>query len=225
MLHPPFRLDDRTRFPMYWVDGLNAYIHWLPVTKVQFEYFLCEINDSQFDEAWYDDILSLNQRVAPGSVRPNNYWHAFITGVLPNEAQRYARWCGPNYTLPTLEEWMLAYRTLKQQPTQDINAILGLAKLNERARTLVQQLDHAPQSALKNLGYPRTRSEQMLLRLGVMEWVECRNYSSRWGGMGETYADFHSALFSPESGQPRLPKDPETDRIPYYGFRLLWREG
>lgn len=223
MSRPPFRLDDRTGFPMHWIDALGAYVHWFPVTKVQFEYFLCEINDPQFDESWYDEILSLNRRVSPAAIRSTNYWQALITGVLPSEAQRYARWCGQGYSLPTLDEWMTAYRELKQQPIQDIDAILGLAKLNDRARTLIQRLDTATQPALKQLGYARMRAEQMLMRLGVLEWVECRTQASRWGGMGETYADFHSALFSPESGQPRLPKDPESDRIHYYGFRLLWR--
>jgi len=223
MAQPPFRLESRTNFPMVWVEELDAYMHWFPVTKVQFEYFLCEVNDSQFDESWYDEILSLNPRVSPTAIRGTNYWRAFITGVLPSEAQRFARWCGQDFSLPTIEEWTIAYRALKQQQPEDVAAILGLAKLNERARTLVQRLDTAPQAALKQLGYPRTRAEQMLLRLGVLEWVECRNQASRWGGIGETYPDFHSALFSPESGQPRLPKDPETDRIPYYGFRLLWR--
>ena len=223
MAQQPLRLDSRTNFPMVWIEELGAYMNWIPVTKVQFEYFLCEVNDSQFDESWYDEILSLNRRVSPTAIRNTNYWQAFITGVLPSESQRYARWCGQGYTLPTIEEWMTAYRALKQKPPEDIAAVLGLSKLNERARAIIQRIDSASQNALKQLGYPRMRAEQMLFRLGVLEWVECRNLTNRWGGIGETYADFHSALFSPEAGQPRLPKDPETDRIPYYGFRLLWR--
>lgn len=223
MARAPFRLDERTHFPMIWVDAIDAYLQWLPVTKVQFEYFLCEVNDSQFDEGWYDEILSLNSRISPGAIRPSNYWRALMTGILPSEAQRFARWCGPDYALPTLEEWMVAYRALQQKPLVDIQAILSLTKLNPRARVLVQRLDSAPQQALTQLRYNRTPAEQMLLRLGVLEWVECRSQAKAWGGIGETNTSFHSALFSPEAGQPRLPRDPESERLYYYGFRLLWR--
>jgi len=38
----PFTFEfDKTGFPMVRVDEVNAYVHWLPVTKIQFETFYC----------------------------------------------------------------------------------------------------------------------------------------------------------------------------------------
>src|SRR4051794_29027663 len=109
-----FRLDDRTGFPMLHLPELNGYLHWLPVTKIQFEYFICDEPDDHFGEQWYAEIRRQNPRVSPNDVRAENYWHAFLTGITPQEARRFARWSGADYALPTLDEWCTAWQTLKR---------------------------------------------------------------------------------------------------------------
>jgi len=218
-----FKLDP-TGCPMIWVDAVEAYMHWIPVTKIQFEHFLCAAPDSHFDESWYDAILHLNPRVTPGGIRSDNYWRAFLGGITPDEVQRFARWCGEGYTIPTLEDWFTAYQALKALPPEPSDVIDSMGNLRNRVRTALSRLDSASKTALTRVGYERTLADQMLMRLGVMEWVECREQPRfQWGGMGETDSRFQGNLFTPDYGQPSIPNNPDTDRLHYYGFRLIWR--
>jgi hypothetical protein len=181
---------DRAGFPMLWLEDLGAFVHWLPVTKIQCEHFLCDVTDSSFDAAWYDQLLALNPRVSPKEIDERNYWRAIVTGVQPAEAERFARWCGEGYSLPTLSEWCDVYAACK---------------------------------AAARMGTPQMRADQMLMRLGAMEWVEDVADGYRWGGMGRLHPDFHGLLFTPDHGRSARPTRPEIDRLSYYGFRLLRR--
>ncbi len=214
-----FRLD-KTGFPMLWVEPIDAYIHWLPITKIQIEYFLCAITESSFDATWYDTILSLNRRISPAHIRANNYWQAFLTGIIPSEAQRFTRWCGEGYEIPSLDDWFTAYKSLKAMSPK---ASPEMGKLRDRTQTLISNLGSASKVASRDVENEYTLADQMLMRMGVMEWVELPEHRNRWGGMGETFPDFHGDLFTPDNGNPRLPINPENKRLSYYGFRLLWR--
>lgn len=219
-----FELDP-TGFPLIWVDAVGAFMHWLPVTKVQFECFLCAAPDSHFDARWYDAVLELNPRTSAADLRNNNYWQAFLTGISPAEAQRFANWCGGAYSVPSLEEWFQAYKALKAEaPLDDPVVVMASLNLKERTRALVARLDTIGMAVTRDVaGSERTLADQMLMRLGVMEWVECNNQRSRWGGMGETHPKFRGALQTPDHGQPMIPINPETNRLGYFGLRLLWR--
>ncbi len=219
MTTPTFILD-RAGFPMLWVEAIRAYIHWYPLTKIQAEYFLCSTTDSQFDEEWYDNLLYLNPRVTPTEISDNNYWNAFLTGILPHEAQQLAQWA--QCSIPTLDEWLTAYRTLKQQPELN-DAFAGMGDLSERTRTLLERVDAASRKVAAHEGLTRTHADQLLMRLGVMEWIDCPNSRVRWGGMGKPAKRFRGGLFSPDHGQPHELLDPETDRASYYGLRLIRR--
>lgn len=48
---PTFRVDPRTRFPLVEVPGQNFALFWLPLTRVQAEYFLSDTITSQFDRS------------------------------------------------------------------------------------------------------------------------------------------------------------------------------
>jgi hypothetical protein len=222
-----FKLDP-AGFPLVWVEDIKAYMHWLPVTKIQFEYFLCATSDSRFDAAWYDRVLNLNKRVSPGSVRESNYWQAFITGVRPSEAQRFAEWCGDGYLLPSLRDWYAAFQSLKAQPTEpDALAAMGSAhQLSERCQALLSRLEAATIAAFRHLEIAPspTLADQTLLRGGVMEWVEWQGQRTRWGGMGQPNRKLHPILFNPESGKPHEVINPEGDALHYYGFRLIQRD-
>ena len=216
---------DRTGFPMVRIAALDAYLHWIPVTKIQFEHFMAAISESQFDSRWYDEILDLNPRVTPTAIRANNYWQAFLTGIRPAEAQRFAQWSGSEYGIPTLEEWNTAYRELKELPNYQLDKLDGLQGLGVRTQTLINRLDLVGRDVTEKIGgyTPRTLADQMLMRLGVMEWVECVTQRVRWGGMGITHPVFYGALQTPDHGQPMLPINPETNRLPHFGFRLIKR--
>ncbi len=40
---PPSRTTDPLGFPMVWIEEIGAFMHWLPVTKVQFEKFIAAV--------------------------------------------------------------------------------------------------------------------------------------------------------------------------------------
>ncbi len=216
-----FRLD-KTGFPMVWVDAIDAYIHWIPATKIQFEYFLSAAPDSHFDAAWYDEILNLNPRISPGHMRLDNYWKAFLSGIRPAEVLRFARWNGEGYQIPSLDEWFSAYKSLKTM-LPETDALAQMGELEARVKKLLTRLNDISRRVISELNYEWTLADQMLMRMGVMEWVESQNQRYRWGGMGETYPKFRSNLFIPDHGQPSVPNNPEQSRLSYYGFRLLWR--
>ncbi len=220
-----FKLD-QTTFPMVWVADINAYIHWIPITKIQFEYFLCAEPDNSFDAKWYDEILAINPRVTPKDINPNNYWKAFLTGIRPDEAQRFARWYRDDYyTVPTLDEWFTAYKALKRIPPQPSDIINKMGDLRDRTKKLLENIESASTIILKDAGYERTLADQMLMRMGVIEWVECRgNQRFQWGGMGQTIRSFYGGFSNPDDGQPRQPTNPKVDRLYPYGFRLIRRE-
>ena len=208
---------------MIWVEEIEAYLHYLPVTKIQFELFLCETVDTDFDADWYQRVCQLNPRVTPSGVRSGNYWNSFLTGILPDEARRFARWCGEEYAIPRLETWFTAYKALKRREPETYDWTRQLPDSTDRCRVLLSELEKASTAAIRDVGYERTLADQMLLRLGVLEWVEEPQEQIRWGGMGELLPAFHGLLFTPDHGQPARPSHADTDRLDHYGFRLLRR--
>ena len=218
----PLAFDcDRAGFPLLWIEPLGAHLHWLPVTKVQFEVFLCDTDEPGFDAAWYDRLLALNPRLSAADLQHRNYWRGLLTGVLPGEAQRFAAWCGEEYALPTLEQWLTAYRTVSALPALPRDAIDRLPGLSERGRLLVQALDSAAAGVEQGRGRPRTLAEQMLMRQGALEWVEETVGSGSWAALGELPSSFRKMIASPEI--PVIPPQAATVRCEIFGFRLLRR--
>jgi hypothetical protein len=212
---------DPTGFPMVWVDTIDAYLHWLPVTTLQWEWFLCETADPHFDAGWYDRLLGLSPRVTPSRIGPDNYWHSFLTGIVPSEAQAFAAWCGESYALPTLEQWLRAYAQLKSLPGEAVEPPAPTSEPDERLGQLLTRVESARAATAAGLGR-RTLADQMLLRLGVLEWVEQNGHPPRWVGIGELPPAARGGLTSPERG-PVVPNQPETERSSLFGIRLLRR--
>ncbi len=215
-------LDDATGFPMLRVDAIDAHIHWLPVTKIQFEYFLCDRPSSQFDQDWYSGILHLNARVSPQQITRKNYWETFITGIRPDEARAFADWCGEQdgaeYSLPTGPEWFKAYQTLKSEAARTITQI-NTEKQRERTRKLLAKIDNAVRERPKDT---LSLADQMLMRDGVMEWVATETDKRPWAAFGQPNKTFFANLYTPDTGQPQIPNDYEQ-RLRSHGFRLLRR--
>lgn len=212
---------DRAGWPMLWVDAIQAYVHWLPITKLQAEYFLCSTGDSQFDERWYEDVLYLNPRITGDQVHDDNYWKAFLTGILPHEARCIAQWCDPQCRIPTLEEWLNIYQALKRLPAQ-AHALDMMGPLRPRAQMLLERLDSVSREVAGSRSQ-RTLADQMLMRMGVIEWVDCPARHQRWAGLGQPIPRFVGGFFNPDRGQPHEVLDPETERAFYFGLRLIRR--
>jgi hypothetical protein len=214
----PFETDP-TGFPMVWVEAIAAWMHWLPVSKLQFERRLHQAPDRPFDAGWYDDLLALNPRIAPARIGPENYRNALLTGILPGEAQRFATWLGAGFAVPTLEQWLRAWSSLESQPAERGLPAALAAGLEEPVRTLVTRME----SALAAAAAPRrlrTLADQLLLRRGVLEWVEQQGSPVRWVGIGEPLHLARGVRVSPEGG-PVVPDQPEAFRSYLFGFRLI----
>lgn len=212
---------DPTGFPMLAVEP-DLYVHWLPITKIQFEYFMSDTYDRAFDIRWYEELLCLNPRVTPGKISPANYWKAFLSGIRPTEAQRFAFWCGDGFRLPSAAEWARAYQILSSQPALDLESIDILKDLPPRLRELVLRTDEASSEAARCLGYVRRLADQLLMRLGFLEWVDG---DGRWGAMGEPFPELCGNLATPETGSPLIPSRPDSVRLPCFGFRLVYVNG
>ncbi len=219
---------DKAGFPMIWVDKpLSAYIHWLPITKIQFEVFMCDSPSSDFSDTWYREVLALNPRVSPKVVTKKNYWNSLLTGIKPSEAENYANWCAGDedeWLLPSLEDWNFAYKALKQlpplkDPFKDITFDSG-AKMAGRVELLLGKFDAIVESLHKE---KYSLADQMFMRYGVMEWVQHESRGQHeWAGMGQPITGLQAILRTPESA-PQTPKNSTSDRFHYYGFRLIKR--
>lgn len=211
---------DRVGFPMVWIEEIGAFMHWLPVTKIQFERFIAATSDPLFDDTWYRRVLELNPRETVSRIGPENYGNAFLTGILPDEACRFAAWCGREYSLPSLEEWQRAYAALTAVPAA-AGGIPGLLEgAGDLARLTLAQIESAVVRVSRS-GYERTQAEQMLMRRGVLEWVEQNGDLMRWRGMGEPAPQFRM-LWSVARG-PSIPRDANSCRSNAFGFRLIRR--
>lgn len=216
---------DPTGFPMVWFDEIGAYVHWLPVTKIQFEHFLCAAPDAYFDGKWYEDVLLLNPRVTPRALNGDSYWRALMTGVLPSEAQRFASWCGDGYRLLSDGEWTVLFQTTQAHSSVDVTRFAMIVGRDPRARVLIERIDDSTDAAVRRIGRARQLAEQMLLRYGAMEWVLLGSPSWTWSLRGEPLPEFCGSLVLPEAPAELLTADPEAVRFPAAGFRLLYRPG
>lgn len=222
----PFTLAlDRTNFPVLELPTLPFGILWLPVTKIQFERFL--VDTGAFDNAWYQDKLqNFNSRVSAGNLGITNYWQAFMTGILPIEAVRYAEWAGHGSDLPTAQEWKSALMALAGWSADDafLDAVLQLPGLNERARLLIQRLSQALSAERNQLSGGSFLCDQMAMRLGVLEFMyedALRHSFCCWGqpnrrfvgGVNNPLSDVAPIRFNDKNGV----------RMKQTGFRLILR--
>jgi len=214
---------DKTGFPMIWVEEIKAYIHWLPVTKVQIEYFLCDSPvNKDFNESWYNELLELNRRVSPRQAKKKDYWQLFLTGIQPEEAQAFAEWCGENYRLPTIDEWNKTYRSIRNVAA--VGSLPADLNLTGRSKAIAEKINEIGIERYRINPTERKLVDQLMMRYGVMEWVEVSNNAYNWGGMGQPDPGFQSMIRTPDNGTPEIPRDAKKNRLRYYGFRLIYQE-
>src|SRR5438128_12197050 len=108
-----------------------------PPISILFPYTTLFRSKGALDNDWYQDKLkNYNPRISAGQMSITNYWQAFMTGILPSEAQLYAGWLGNGADLPTAQEWKNALTSLSNWSADQAftNAVLQLPGLSERAR-------------------------------------------------------------------------------------------
>ena len=195
---------DRTNFPLLAVESAGLEMHLLPVTKVQFEQFLAE--SSQVTRSQYREMLALNPAVTPEQFTLDKREGLFVTGILPKEAQAFARWLGEGFTLPTVQEWRTIYKVLRRTflPEHDLSSEL----VEGPAGQIVDKFS-AHLEAL-------TLQEYSLMRGGLVEWVR---QGKQWVGLGAPRPQFQPNLWDPLTNEVK-PLQPRQ-RLPYFGFRLI----
>jgi hypothetical protein len=218
---------------MVWAPRTGVYVHWLPVTKLQLEFFLCSDPGEAFNDKWYDALRNFEprktDRVSPYQVARDNYIHAFVTAILPSESQAYAQWCreqdGKRYTLPTKDEWLALFDELQTLPAKPLADVTNGRPITPRMRDMLTALDDVSRTFVPdNRQLGRSLAEQMFLRHGLFEWVSCRDAGQpEWGGFGEPAPGLGGGLYSPNSRAPKYNREAMTQRAPEYGFRLMRR--
>jgi hypothetical protein len=205
------------------VPEIGLYVHVLPVTKVQFEHFLCDATDGHFDSRWYDEVLRLNPRVSARRIWRDNYWNAFLSGILPSEAERFAAWCGGGYRLLQASEWQRLYQVMENQNATSLDEAGLLSDLAPHHRELITQIERAVEDACTQFGGRCHLTERTLMRLGLIEWTAVEGPNpSLWAGLGEPHPAFCGNLFVPARGDLIQPANGETHRLASFGFRLAF---
>lgn len=220
-------IRDRLGFPMIWIREVDAYVHWLPMTRVQFEVFLAHGGVDEFDVSWYGDLCARERRISVREIGPENYWKSLLGGVLPEEAKALARWLGPRYRVPSFEEWTTIYDAASNRPALDIDWASRFADASARCLALLRALDEVvrrraagPESSSRQ-ATGLTLADQMLLRGGVLEWVEIDGAEGGWGGLGELDPAFRGQISGLSQREAWIPSRPTQERIDYLGCRLL----
>jgi hypothetical protein len=174
---------DRAGFPLVKVEPLDAYVHLFPLTKPQFEQFLCEAPAPARGDAWYEDLLRINPRLSPSASSLDDYERLFITGLIPDELLAYLQWHGQGYQLLSIEQWQVAYRWLSTQDVSVLPAELE-RELSPVARCLWD--------GLRMHLCPRTLLDLALLHDNLIEWVV--GPGGNWFGMGHPRDRFFPSI-------------------------------
>lgn len=203
---------DPLDFPMIGLPKLGLAVHLLPVSKVQFEYFLGEAPDlrQQFDLNAYPQMTAIN---------PRSSWRAatgrserlFVTAILPTEVDAYARWLGRDFRMPTDMEWRAIDAALAgPAPRETLETLTANARVHPAARAIVAAARAANATPLwRELG---------LFEHGLLEWVRARD---GYRLHGRVRPELHRVIHNPQVHDAlRLQVDP-APRHKAFGFRLV----
>jgi hypothetical protein len=205
---------DRAGFPLIYIEPLGMFVHLFPVAKAQFERFLCQCNSPKWGDRHYAELLGCNPRVSPRELQTSAHECMFLTGILPQEANEFARWLGRGYGLLQIDEWRAAARWLGGQDATPMLPELAGRGLSHIAADLWQAL----WAEIK----PASLLELSLMEGGVVEWVlgSCVGGSGQHIGMGHPHSSFFPSLKTPDA--PLVPIDAGR-RMRHFGFRLRRR--
>ena len=96
---------DKTGFPLIQMKEWNFRIGLMPVSKYQFERYLCsgDKSASVFTDEWYRSYLQEYPR-APYDCWGKAPWELFLTGLSQKGIGNFLSFLGKEYRLPTVEE-------------------------------------------------------------------------------------------------------------------------
>lgn len=200
---------DRAGFPLVHLREAELTLQLFPTTKLEFERYLAE--PKGYGDAWYAVVLAANPRISLREVEDATRERLFLTGIHPEEGQRFARWLGPGFRLPTTEEWKLAYCLLQSS----IDWEYAVNKVIDDCAPAAQMLYRR----LMEFADPILLSELALMQNGVLEWV---HDGARWGGYGKPRSVLYDVICEPLTCPPVLPMRP-TDRLLFFGMRAVRR--
>lgn len=170
--------------PLIKMGQLGLSVQFLPITKIQFEYFLCDQPDPDLNEAVYNEILSENARGSLHNITIENYRQLFLTGIKPKELEKYCLWMGENFATPTLQEWLSIYDVLQQATEISVAKKIVEQKLSTvRSSIILENLDNINKKIVGSDG-PRSICDQIFMRHGIQEWVKDEGSPSGWNLMG-----------------------------------------
>lgn len=189
---------DRTGFPLVELGRVGS-IHLWPVTKLQFETFLCE--PGTFGDSWYESVCKYNSRISHHKFDKTNYEGLFMTALKPSEALEFARWLG-EFDIPTITEWRSLYRALEELPEQPDGLSAEAAAIWER----MSEIAASPH-------------EFALMEGGLLEWTR---ENGSFAGLGAPRTTFLPNAWRPLDDIVRVIN--ASDRVFYIGFRLIKRD-
>jgi hypothetical protein len=200
---------DRTGFPVLELPQLGWAMHLLPIAKMQWERWLAE--PDSLGDAWYDEVLQVSSRLGLPKANASNYEQLFMGGVLPEEAESFARWLGEDFQLPTSDIWRRIDKCLGEEAIEpeEMDALCNAPVLLRSAQKLLD--------FLIRIHKPRFWADLALMRGGLLEWV--RGGPKTFGGLGAPRHEFHPLLMNPQQHPPVKPL--KMERLRYFGCRLV----
>lgn len=204
---------DGSGYPLILVEPFGLFVHLFPVTRPQFEKFITNGRQpSDMGDGWYDIINALNPRASYRSPDIPARERLFMTGVTTDEANRFSRWLGRDYTLLSAEEWCACCEWFAHQPAMPVPEELA-GRLSSDARAVWEIVE----SQWLEERRPASLQELSLMTQGILEWVVER--PGRYCGLG----DPATSKFQRKAYDPVRPLGPEPRRLKNLGFRLRAR--
>ncbi|MCP4695952.1 MAG: hypothetical protein GY862_03745 [Gammaproteobacteria bacterium] len=172
---------DRVGFPCLRFADLSVSL--LPLTKLHYEHYLADAAIPENDTR-YTKMLLLNPRISSSRCSAENREQLLLTGLTAAELEAFARWSGPKFRVPTVEEWRAIYREMQVFSSQEITACFE--RLAPLPRILFTHL-RARQPV-------QTALDFSLMQGGVMEWVRDNR---DWAQLGKPRREFLPNLWAP----------------------------
>jgi len=192
---------DKTGFPLIQLKEWDFRIGLMPVSKYQFERFMCsgDKSASTFTDEWYRAYLQQNPR-APYDGGGDAPWKLFLTGVSKKEIGHFLSYLGKNHRLPTVQE-----RGLLVDSADRIAAIHSSIMIEIGKRGCSDKVDYWFKKRL----YPLIKQHG-----GLPEYVTA-NDELCCTGSPWNHKDFYENCWEPQAVRPL-----STSLQKYMGFRV-----